>query len=337
MGTNKGNGFWDAYDGAQYVVRHCVLDGQGTAGNHGYDSSDWSPRTFEIYNNVITNGKAATPAFEIRGGTGYFASNTLSGWGTMATLCVFRASLVDHTSTGHGQLDGSTTNVLDGNIDGTGYPEHQQVGTIKSMNVAQFWNTVGAIEPVAPFNATNMQVLYPVFSWSNTLSGTLANPVVQGPYAEGLPTTNFIALNRDYFTDTIATNVTFLEYPHPLQASEGDISPDPETDDEAPTVAVTSPSSTNGWHITLTGTASDNVGVDHVTVKVNGVEIGTATGTTNWSIPADLREGANTILATAFDAASNSTSTTNVPIAFVPNQRVRLKGIRAAGGQLRSN
>lgn len=110
----------------------------------------------------------------------------------------------------------------------------------------------------------------------------------------------------------------------------------PAPDETAPTVAVTSPSSTNRWHITLTGTASDDVGVDHVTVTLNGTSLGNATGTTNWSMTVDLREGANTVIATAFDAFPNS-SPTNVTINFAPNQRVRLKGVRAAGGTLRSN
>ena len=58
--TNYGNGFFDAYDGAQFVFRHNICDGWSAAGGHGYDSSAISPRTWEVYNNLFTNSVGTT-------------------------------------------------------------------------------------------------------------------------------------------------------------------------------------------------------------------------------------------------------------------------------------
>ncbi len=208
--TNKGNGFWDSYEGAQFVVRHCTLDGAATAGTHGYDSSENSARSFEIYDNVVTNGKPMTPFLEFRGGTGVVFSNVISGWGTFAQLASYRSCLADHSSTGHGQLDGTSTNLLDGNIDGTGYPGHQQVGVIISSPT------------------TREQVTLPIYGWANTFSGIDATFTVQGPYSCG-PITNIIKEGRDFYNNTIAPGYTPLLYPHPLTQSTFSGFPQPPT------------------------------------------------------------------------------------------------------------
>lgn len=99
----------------------------------------------------------------------------------------------------------------------------------------------------------------------------------------------------------------------------------------------------------LSGTASDNVAVDHVTWSnaATGAS-GTATGTTSWSVTGIvLNPGINVITATAFDAAGNSssatltvtldqtpptisiTSPTSQPTLIVPNTNVTLGGTAA--------
>ncbi|MFH1905195.1 MAG: LamG-like jellyroll fold domain-containing protein [bacterium] len=61
--------------------------------------------------------------------------------------------------------------------------------------------------------------------------------------------------------------------------------------------------------ITITGTASDNVVVDHVYVTVNG-NGADATGTTSWSKSVLLVLGSNVITATAYDTSGNTAGKT---------------------------
>ena len=91
----------------------------------------------------------------------------------------------------------------------------------------------------------------------------------------------------------------------------------------APTVTISSPangSTTSTANVTISGTASDNVGVSSVTVLVNGSPI-TVTGTTSWTATATLVSGANSIVATAHDAAGNYTAGTSdktISVTYTP-------------------
>ena len=66
------------------------------------------------------------------------------------------------------------------------------------------------------------------------------------------------------------------------------------------TVSVSTPS------ITISGTASDNVGVRAITWANNFGGSGTATGTIRWSVTVPLLTGINTVTLRAYDAAGNS-------------------------------
>ena len=85
----------------------------------------------------------------------------------------------------------------------------------------------------------------------------------------------------------------------------------PVTDTTAPSVSITAPTSgssytTNNSTISLSGTASDNVGVTMVTWKNDRGGSGTAVGTDAWSVSGlSLQSGANVITVTASDAAGN--------------------------------
>lgn len=91
----------------------------------------------------------------------------------------------------------------------------------------------------------------------------------------------------------------------PAGAGGGDIIP--------PTnLIITSPTAstyyTTTQPIAASGTATDNVGVDHVIFSCNTGSSGTCTGTTAWSCPSiGLAAGSNTCTITAFDAAGNFT------------------------------
>lgn len=81
----------------------------------------------------------------------------------------------------------------------------------------------------------------------------------------------------------------------------------------APTIAITNPTSsptytTTNATINLSGTASDNTGVSLITWEnFYGFGIGTASGTTNWSIAGiPLHLGDNYLYVTAHDLAGNN-------------------------------
>jgi hypothetical protein len=85
----------------------------------------------------------------------------------------------------------------------------------------------------------------------------------------------------------------------------------PPPDTTPPTVAVTAPTSgatytTNATPLTLSGTASDNVGVTAVAWSSDRGGSGSASGTTTWSASGiALSPGTNVITVTARDAANN--------------------------------
>jgi hypothetical protein len=86
------------------------------------------------------------------------------------------------------------------------------------------------------------------------------------------------------------------------------------SDTVPPTITITSPTSAPTFSATsntvsLSGTASDNVGVTQVTWVAAGRGSGTASGTTNWTINGlSLAPGTTVITVTAHDAAGNLTS-----------------------------
>lgn len=86
-------------------------------------------------------------------------------------------------------------------------------------------------------------------------------------------------------------------------------------DSTAPTVAITSPASGSvSGTTTVTVGASDNVGVTRVDVKVNGTTIATDTTapfSVSWNTTT-LANGSVALTATAYDAAGNSATSSNV-------------------------
>jgi hypothetical protein len=87
--------------------------------------------------------------------------------------------------------------------------------------------------------------------------------------------------------------------------------PTPGTPDTTPpSLDITSPGlsivDTYSDSITISGTASDNVGVISVTWSTSNGSSGNATGTTTWSALVPLLEGTNMVTINVFDAAGNS-------------------------------
>ncbi|MEQ1757158.1 MAG: putative Ig domain-containing protein [Vicinamibacterales bacterium] len=86
-------------------------------------------------------------------------------------------------------------------------------------------------------------------------------------------------------------------------------------DTEPPAIAITSPTSTSthatsSAFVTLSGTATDDLGVTSVTWSNNRGGSGSAAGTLNWSVIVPLEAGSNLVTLTAADASGKSTATT---------------------------
>lgn len=77
----RGNGFFDAYNGAQVVLRHNVFDGSAANGSHGYDTAVTSARTLEMYSNIFTNIDAGNVLVDSRGGVLLWYDNLISAPG----------------------------------------------------------------------------------------------------------------------------------------------------------------------------------------------------------------------------------------------------------------
>lgn len=146
-------------------------------------------------------------------------------------------------------------------------------------------------------------------SSSGTASGTTSWTASNIPLESG---TNIITVTAtdcagDTATDTLTINYTVDETTTPEEPTE--------TDSEDPVIAITSPSSngsytTESGTVTLSGTASDNVGITTITWENTEKQTsGTASGTTSWTIPGiALKEGTNTIAVSATDSAGNTSS-----------------------------
>jgi hypothetical protein len=85
------------------------------------------------------------------------------------------------------------------------------------------------------------------------------------------------------------------------------------TDTTAPSVTISAPTSgsTTGSSLTVTGSASDNVGVSAVSLQVDGGVWQPANGTTSWSVPLQgFPAGSHSVTAKAADAAGNTRTAT---------------------------
>ena len=119
-------------------------------------------------------------------------------------------------------------------------------------------------------------------------------------------------INRDQpFNST--ENFIFHAAPSPALPTGGG-------DTSTPTVIITNPASdgttVSSASLNVTGTASDNVGVTLVQVRLNGGSWFNAAGTGNWSIGLLLASGLNVIEAQARDAAGNLSNIARRQVSF---------------------
>ena len=91
-------------------------------------------------------------------------------------------------------------------------------------------------------------------------------------------------------------------------------------DTTLPIISITSPTDGQAFTtptITVNGTASDNVGLSKVEVKVGSGSWQTTSGTTSWTTSVTLASGSNTIYARATDTSGN-TKETSVTVTYTP-------------------
>jgi len=155
--------------------------------------------------------------------------------------------------------------------------------------------------------------------------------------ATGMPPGLFIGSATGFISGTPTTAGTYTVtasvfdgvLTSPSQNFTWTVAAAPASDTTAPTVSIATPTSATTYTSTTTsialgGTAADNVGVSSVSWVSDRGGSGTATGTTNWSIPVvGLQVGNNVITVTARDAAGNAgtdilTVTYTVPDTTVP-------------------
>lgn len=211
--------------------------------------------------------------------------------------------------------------------------DHKVLKIISMLIVALFLLTVFVpLESVAhaPSSVT-LSYNYGNQNLSVTISHSVSNP--SSHYVQTVTIyKNSIQVASQSYTSQPSTNP--FTYHYSVSASDGDTlsakadcnlggsasgsvqasAPD-ETD---PTIQITSPS--NGSEvtkdkITISGTASDNKGLNKVEVAVNDGAWATATGKASWTKEVTLEEGSNTIMAMATDSSDN-TATFSISVVY---------------------
>jgi hypothetical protein len=162
----------------------------------------------------------------------------------------------------------------------------------------------GTLTLVANYSSTNGQSVQRVqyFHGVPGRNGTVSQ------LAEGSATYAFTPPSGEHFYYALLTQSNGLRlWSAPLWVSQGS-----GGDTQAPTVAASE--SGGSGTITLSASASDNVGVIRVEFRVDGALKGSDTSTP-YSMTLDsstLSNGSHSLIATAFDAAGNSASSTAV-------------------------
>ena len=140
-------------------------------------------------------------------------------------------------------------------------------------------------------------------TWSNSRggSGTASGTTAWGVPSIGLQTgDNLITFTARDAAGNAGTDSLTVTYSAPV------------ADTTLPAVTITSPTSNSSYTassspLTISGTASDNIGVTQVSWVTDRGAAGNASGTTNWTASGIvLQSGTNNVTVTARDAAGNS-------------------------------
>ena len=175
-----------------------------------------------------------------------------------------------------------------------------------------------AVSKTASANAISGGICVLVFGLNNNAigSGVIANIQFTIPASDPAGTVP-IAISGIVASDPNASAVA-------VAGTSGNVQVLGSPDTTPPTIGITSPTSgltytTSSSPLSISGTASDNVGVTQVTWVNSAGGSGTATGTTSWSVTGiGLVSGSNILTVKAWDAAGNS-GTATLTVTYNPS------------------
>lgn len=210
----------DFDNNAKAVMRYCRLD-HAAFGTHGFDTSYYGVRHYEVYNNTFwysggNDGQSLDSSwiFYLRGGTGVIYNNTIPE----INGTDYGGSRLEINMTVMGLQRASSGNSCWGaNIAGIQYPSPRQVGFgfVTGAGTDGLGNTVDSVVSVYVGDSE------PLYYWGNTASGTVQ--IGTSNYGGGSCTNpdssaDYIVIGRDVITDgTAKPGWTAFTYPHPLR------------------------------------------------------------------------------------------------------------------------
>ena len=174
--------FVDLTHSGKYVVRYNTFV-NGWILAHGLQTDSMrGTRHWEIYGNAFSTPTTSyNAAIALLSGTGVVFNNDFTGVGSFLPVMEFGHERSNAAIGAAGRCDG--TSGWDGNLDATGWPCRDQIGTSTD---ASLWSSSATLP--AP-----VQTLAPAYVWSLLDNGALKNPAV----SHNAPT--HIRENRDYY------------------------------------------------------------------------------------------------------------------------------------------
>jgi hypothetical protein len=214
--TFKGGNISDCDDNCRMVLRYSTMNDSTGFNSHGYDTSPWGMRHFEIYNNTFHNSCSENGTCSsqnninqmiwIRGGTGvvynnWMANNSNGYWGTKPQVRISGRAYAEPSLIGV-----SCTSLT--------YPQPRQPGqgyeTSRITDPIYFWGNTG---PTWAVSVTDE------YTWSNTCSNHSWSEFFQWDRD---------AINKSMRGGTPKPGYTPYTYPHPLTQGTAS-SPSPAT------------------------------------------------------------------------------------------------------------
>jgi hypothetical protein len=168
----------DTNYGGRYVFRYNTVVNGWTLAHSLQDDASRGPRSWELYGNTF-NTIGSGQGIGVHAGTGVIFNNAMSG--THSGGVLFGNERSNFTIGAAGKCDG--TSQWDGNLDATGWPCRDQIGTGTD---ASLWSD----RTVLPGPA---QSLSPAYTWGNFSNATPIYPNVD------LEAPTHIKENRDYY------------------------------------------------------------------------------------------------------------------------------------------
>lgn len=199
------NGVFDADDGCRIVIRNNSFT-YGMFNSHGYDTSSWGLRHFEIYDNTYSRGD---PDHAI-GSDGFYLGNVVQViWIRGGTGCIYNNSFEDITSGTWGAKP-----II--RISGRGYGQPTLIGLT--------CGTVTYPQPRQPGQSYvgGSRVTDPIYFWGNTPGGWTVPEADDFNWNDcSNPWSTFFQWGRDAINQSISggsakAGYTAYTYPHPL-------------------------------------------------------------------------------------------------------------------------